>query len=363
MEAHEGVLDVVVELPGDVLVIDVLRHGVIDIQQRHRVAGDAGADVLAKRAVDIHLAGHGNPPGSQAGVDIAGLKAELLREGGPALVGKGHILPGALVLLRPVQQRQLKLCHALQKIGIDLAVHFVLHIGNNLGNPLVTGMGFVGHQQIQLGVFFDLHAQLVQTLDGGIAGEEVLGTGAKGDDLQIFHTDDGPGDRNELPDHLGALFGSAHGVLRDISLQMAHAQIIGAVQHAAVGVAAAIDQVAVALGSGHIHGGAVKFLAQQGLGGLGAEVAQEHHQGVDTGFLHVRQSRQSVLLVLHGDGALVDPLAVSSHDVLPPLGGKGDGEAVPGDRDDAKLYFRNVHDNLLLYSKFAISIFSPARPI
>ena len=76
------------------------------------------ADVLAQSAVDIHLAGHGDAPGGQAGVDIAGLKAELLGEGGPALVGKGHILPGALVLLGPVQQGQLKLGHPLQQVGI-----------------------------------------------------------------------------------------------------------------------------------------------------------------------------------------------------------------------------------------------------
>ena len=63
VEAHEGVLDVVVELARDVLVIEVLGHGVVDIQKCHRIAGDAGANVLGKRAVDIHFAGHGNTPG------------------------------------------------------------------------------------------------------------------------------------------------------------------------------------------------------------------------------------------------------------------------------------------------------------
>ena len=220
---------------------------------------------------------------------------------------------------RPIQQSQFKLGHALQQVRIDLAVHLPLHIGNNLGNPLVTGMGFVGHQQIQLGVFFDLHAQLVQTLDGGIAGEEVLGTGAKGDDLQIFHTDDGPGDRNEFPDHLRAFFGGAHGVLGDVGSQVPHTQIVRAVQHTAVGITTAVDQVAVTLGSSNAHGGTVEFLDQQRLRGFGAEVAQEHHQGVDAVGFHVRQGSQGVLLILHGDGALVDSLAVGGHNVLATL--------------------------------------------
>ena len=344
VEAHEGVLDAVVEPAGDVLVVDVLGDGVVDVQQGDGVAGDAGADVLAQRAVDVHLAGHGDAPGGQAGVHVAGLKAELLREGGPALVGEGHVLPGALVVLGPVQEGELKLGHPLQQVGVDPR-HLGLHVGGHLGDALVTGVGLIGHQQVQLGVLLDLHAQLIEALDGGVAGEEVLGPGTEGDDLQVFDADDGPGDGNEVTDHVGALLGGTHGVLGQVGLQVAHAQVIGAVEHAAVGVAAAIDHVAIALGGGHVHGGAVELLAQQGLGGLGAEVAQEDHQGVDAVGLHVLQGLEGVQLVLHGDGALVETLAVSRDDVLPALGGQGDGEAVPGDRDDAQLDFRNIHSN------------------
>ena len=100
---------------------------------------------------------------------------------------------------------------------------------------------------------------------------------------------------------------------------MAHSQIVGAVQHTAVGVAPAVDQVAVTLGSCHIHDGAVELLAQQGLGGFGAEVAQEHHQGVDAVGPDIGQSGLGVLLVLHGDGALIQPIAVGGDDVLPTL--------------------------------------------
>ena len=261
MEAHEGILDVIGELAGDILIIDIFGHGVVDIQQRDGVTGDAGADVLAEGTVDIHLAGHGDAPGSQAGVDIAGLEAELLRESGPALVREGHVLPGALVGLRPVQQRQFELGHPLQQVWIGVLPHLRLHVRHHAGDTGVPGMGLVRHQQVQLGVFLHFHAQLIKALDGGVAGKEVLGPGAEGDDLQILHADDGPGDGHKLPDHVGALLRSPHGIGGDIGLQVAHAQIIGAVEHAAVGVAPAVDQVAVALGSGNVHGGAVKLLA------------------------------------------------------------------------------------------------------
>jgi hypothetical protein len=44
----------------------------------------------------------------------------------------------------------------------------------------------VSRQQIQLRVFFHGHAQVVQCLDRSVAGQEVVGTGAKGDDLQAL---------------------------------------------------------------------------------------------------------------------------------------------------------------------------------
>ena len=100
---------------------------------------------------------------------------------------------------------------------------------------------------------------------------------------------------------------------------MPHTQIVGAVQHTAVGVAAAVDQVAVTLGSSNAHGGTVEFLDQQRLRGFGAEVAQEHHQGVDAVGPDISQSGLGVLLVLHGDGTLIQPIAVGGDDVLPTL--------------------------------------------
>jgi len=94
VEAHEGVGELVVEFSFDVLLIDRGGDRVVDVQQGDGVTGDTHPDVLAEGAVDVHLAGDGDAPAHQAGVDVAGLKAEGLGEGGPALVGEGHILPG-----------------------------------------------------------------------------------------------------------------------------------------------------------------------------------------------------------------------------------------------------------------------------
>ena len=346
VEAHEGIGQAIVELALDLLVIDVLGHGVVDVQQGDGIARHAGADVLAQGAVDVHLAGHRDAPGGQAAVHIAGLKAELGGEGRPALVGEGHILPGALVLLGPVQQGQLKLGHADQHVLIVAALaHLLAHVRADLGDPGIVGMLLVGHQQIQLGVLLDLHAQLIQALDGGVAGEEVLGPGPEGDDLQVAHADDSPGDRDEVGDHLGDVAGGAHGILRDVALQVAHAQVVGAVQHAAVGVAAAVDHVAVALGRRREHHGAVEILGDQGLGGLRTEIAQEHDGGVAALRLQGLHGLAHIQLVFHshldlGHGQLL----------LGALGGDGsaalltelDRETVAGHGDKADLDFRDV---------------------
>ena len=113
MEAHEGIGEAVVELAGDVCLIKAGGNGVVDVQQGDSVHSDTGADVLAESAVDIHLAGNGDTPGGKTGVYVAGLEAEGLGEGRPALVSKDNVLTGALVLLGPIQQRQLELSHTL----------------------------------------------------------------------------------------------------------------------------------------------------------------------------------------------------------------------------------------------------------
>ena len=55
-----------------------------------------------------------------------------------------------------------------------------------------------------------------------------------------------------------------------------------------------------------------------------------------------------IQLVFHGDGALIDALAVGFHNGLAAGGGQGNGEAVAGYGDDAQFHFRNV----VIHSRF-----------
>src|SRR5699024_7277907 len=118
-------------------------------------------------------------------------------------------------------------------------------------------------------------------------------TGTKGDDLQASQTDEGAGYGNEISDHVSNLVGSAHRILGDHSLELAQAQVIGAVQHTAISVATAIDKVvAVFLGSSHIHHRAGELLSNQSFGSLGAKVAQEDYQCITSGSLCLGNSSQ-----------------------------------------------------------------------
>ncbi len=74
VEAHEGIIELIVILTLDLLIVHGSRNGVVDIEDGHRITGDAGAYVLRKRAIDIHFAGYRNAAARQTGVDIAGSK-------------------------------------------------------------------------------------------------------------------------------------------------------------------------------------------------------------------------------------------------------------------------------------------------
>ena len=126
---------------------------------------------------------------------------------------------------------------------------------------------------------------------------------------------------------------------------MAHAEVVGAVQHTAVRISAAIDHIAVALGCRYEHAGAVKVLGNQRFGCFGAEVAEEYGQRVAAcggdfghGFLHV-------VLVLDSGLALVQVSALGGaggRDGSAALLAQGDGKAVTADGNDAELDLGDV---------------------
>ena len=79
------------------------------------------------------------------------------------------------------------------------------------------------------------------------AGKKILGTRSEGDDFQVLHTDNGAGNGKEFPDFLTEFLRGADRVLGDIAPEVPHAEVIGAVEHTAVSVTAALDEVAVSL--------------------------------------------------------------------------------------------------------------------
>ena len=175
VEAHKGIRELVIELSFNALVVHILWHGVVDVQQGYRILGNAGADVLGQGAVDIHLAGNRNAAAGETGVHIAGHKVELGLEGGPAFSGNGDILPIALVGLDPIQQGDFVL-RELRQHGTVLAhtgTEFGGHFGSYGLDALVAVVLLVALEEIQLGIFLDFHAQIVKLLDGRIAGEEI----------------------------------------------------------------------------------------------------------------------------------------------------------------------------------------------
>ena len=342
METHKGIRQLIGELPRNILLIKVRGDRIIDVQQRHRVTGNAQTNILGQGAVDIHLTGDRNPPAHKTGVHIARLKAERFRERGPAFVGKGHILPRPLMCLRPVQQCQLKLRHTAAHIGVvPSRPHLFFHIGNDIGNPGIIRVRLVGYQQVQLAVLLNLHADFVQPFNRRVAGKEILGPGAKGDDFQIGKPNQGAGNGNKLPNHLCHILCCPHRVRRDIAFQMPHSQIVGAVQHPAVGVAPPVDEVLSALlRSGGEHARAVKMFGNQGFRRLRTEIAQKHHKRIAPGVFHFLHGLQHVLLVFHRGLAFVDFRTGSlagGNDGGPAALRQRDDETVPRDSDDAQL--------------------------
>lgn len=118
---------------------------------------------------------------------------------------------------------------------------------------------------------------------------------------------------------------------------MTHTEVIRAIEHTAVGITAAADEVAVTLGGRHVHDGTVKLLAEKGFGSLGAEVSEVDHQRITAGSLHIGKRLKDIVFVFHDGIAFVevDPLGLGGfcHRLTAALG-KGSGEAVTAHRHD-----------------------------
>ena len=131
--------------------------------------------------------------------------------------------------------------------------------------------------------------------------------------------------------------------------------VVGGVEHAAVGVAPAVDQVLAGFFSGRgEHDRAAEVLGEDRLRPLGPEVAEVHDQGVRAALGELLERLEGVRLVLDDrldldDGKLRRP-ALFRH-FAAPLARELDGEAVAADGDQADFDDRHVlHFRPLLFA-------------
>ena len=92
MEAHECIGELVVELALDILVVDILRNRVVNVEKSNSIVACAHTDVFRESTIDVNLTSYRNSTANETAVDIARLETKLAWECWPALVGKGYIL-------------------------------------------------------------------------------------------------------------------------------------------------------------------------------------------------------------------------------------------------------------------------------
>ena len=98
-------------------------------------------------------------------------------------------------------------------------------------------------EKVELRVLFDLNAHSVQRLDGSVACEEVLRTGTERNDLEVLHSIESSCYGNELVDHVSALFCVSDRILRDVSLYATDLEVVGSIEHTAVSIASAANEI------------------------------------------------------------------------------------------------------------------------
>ena len=129
------------------------------------------------------------------------------------------------MFLHPILQRELKLCHARQHLWIRIALlaKFFGHFFDDGSDSWIVFMGTIGNQQVELGIFLDLHPKVIERLNWRVASEEVLWARAEGDNFQMGKADEGTGNRLELGNHRGDIVSRAYGIFRNEGFQVTHA--------------------------------------------------------------------------------------------------------------------------------------------
>ena len=136
MESHKRIFLCIVKFTLNAFFIHIRRNCIVDIQKRHRIFADTGADKFAQRAVNIHFTRYRNAPACQAAVYITWHKSKLRLECRPAFSGDADIFTVPFVFLNPVKQGQLILRQLWQDFRLLVAgTKLFFHICHHFRNP------------------------------------------------------------------------------------------------------------------------------------------------------------------------------------------------------------------------------------
>ena len=254
------------------------------------------------------------------------------------------------MLLHPVLQGQLILRQSGENLRLFVSgAQLCLHLLHNLWDARVACVPVKGFKQIQLGVFFDFYAEVVQLLDGSVAGKEVERTRTEADNLQLRQRKDCPRNRHKFVDHLCTVVRIADRIFGNVGADVAQCEVVACVEHSAEGVASALAEITGSfLGGSYEHFGTVKVFGKQSLCDFGTKVSQVNAKGIAASLLDVLERLYHLDFTFHdADRTFIDVLAVvvldiGLHNRFASVDRKRFREAVAANGYDADFYFGHI---------------------
>ena len=223
VESHECIFQCVVCIFSfDVLVVQILRYGVVDVEKSYCIFTYNSSDELGKCTVDIYFTRYRNTFCSQTAVYVARYETKLCLECRPAFTGDCYEFTISFVIFNPVKQCQLILSKFCKDFRFFItSAKLCFHFFYNVRNTSVTFMFVECFEQVKLGVLFDLYTKVVKWFDWCITSKEVQWTWSKADDLQVVQCIYGTSNWYELMDHVCTILSSSNRILRDVSFYIA----------------------------------------------------------------------------------------------------------------------------------------------
>ena len=151
MEAHECIVQCIVELILNLLVVKLCWYSIVNIKKSCSILRYNCSDELTECSVDINLTGYRDSSACETAVNVAWNEAELCLECRPALSGNGNELSVASVCLYSVKKCKLILCKLCKNLRLLVAcAKLCLHILDNLRDSLIACMLIEALEKVKL---------------------------------------------------------------------------------------------------------------------------------------------------------------------------------------------------------------------